>query len=120
MTSRSIPFIRPITEAALTIINAPKSAPSIVKQAFATLSALVETVPTFIGSNQLLAILHAGIVHRMKDEIVSLAVISKASKKIPTQTMFPVIMDLWKVVQSEGESVSPALFGIKSLMAPSR
>ena len=90
------------------------------KQAFATVSALVETVPTFIGRKQLSAILHAVIVHRAHDEQLSSALASTAARKIPTKTMFPVVMDMWKLVQSEGETVSPDIEKLKLALALKR
>lgn len=103
--SRVIPFIQLIVDASLSIISAAQSTPATVKQAFSTVSALVETVPTFIAGKQLTSILRAAIAHRAKDEAVSSAVLSKTAKKISTKSMFLVLMDMWKTVQKEDETV---------------
>lgn len=106
LLSRAIPFIQPIIDSMLPMIREPRTQATVLDQAFAVLLALLETVPTFIGGNELATVLRTAITHRLKAERASSAVISKAAKNIPTKTMFPVVVELWKSLQNEDETVS--------------
>lgn len=63
-------------------------------------------MPTFIGAKQLGTVLRAAIDNREKNEESSSALISVCARKIPTKVLFPVVMELWKTVQSANENVS--------------
>ena len=65
----------------------------------------MEAVPTFLGGQQLSEILRAAIDYRPKDDTLSLSILSKIAKKVPTKSLFPVVIDLWKAVQGETEAV---------------
>lgn len=104
-----------IVESSLNIIKSSRSSPAVTRQSFATLVALVETVPTFISSKNLTAILQAGIAYRIKDSAISASLISPSAKKIPTKSLFPVVMDLWKPVQKQDESAMKAFFDLLRL-----
>jgi len=58
-------------------------------------------VPSFIGSKQLIALLK----NALSGKEGSKEVLSICSKKVPTKTLFPVVMDLWKSIQNESSSV---------------
>ncbi|CAD6568277.1 MAG: snoRNA-binding rRNA-processing protein utp10, partial [Tremellales sp. Tagirdzhanova-0007] len=113
--SRSIPFIKPVTDSSLRIITAPRSLASTNKQAFGTILALIEAVPTFLGSQQLTEILRATINHCPKDESISISILSRIAKKVPTKTLFPVVMDLWKAVQGEDDTALISFFELTRL-----
>ena len=103
---RIIPAIQPSLTVLLGYISAASTAPGIVKASFATLTALVETVPTFISATQLASVLLAAIQARGKAEESSTAMIGVCTRKIGTKVLFPVVMDLWKSVQKLDEIVS--------------
>jgi U3 small nucleolar RNA-associated protein 10 len=63
-------------------------------------------VPTFIGAKQLGTVLRAAIDNRERNEESSSALISVCARKIPTKVLFPVVMELWKSVQSADEKVT--------------
>lgn len=66
---------------------------------------MIEAIPTFISSKQLIAVLHASIEH-LEGGDGSSKLLSVVAKKVPTKTLFPVIMDLWKEMQDLNASVS--------------
>jgi U3 small nucleolar RNA-associated protein 10 len=106
-----IPFVQSIIQCTLTMTTSATSS-ALAKQAFAVQSALVETVPTFLGSKQLNSILRSAFTYRAKDADVSKSLVSVVAKKIPTKTMFPVVMELWKGVQSEGQVALSGFFDL--------
>lgn len=91
----------------LGLIDSSSTAIGIVKASFSSLTALVETVPTFISASQLSSVLLASVKARTRAEESPTAMISVCTRKIGTKTLFPVVMDLWKEVQKLDESVSP-------------
>jgi U3 small nucleolar RNA-associated protein 10 len=101
--SRVIPFIQAMVQVTLSLSTASSS---VVRQSFALQSALLDVVPTFIGSKQL----HVMLRHAFGGQEGSKEVIASAAKKIPTKTAFPVVMDLWKSVQSESAAVGFNLY----------
>lgn len=103
---RTIPSIQSMLSALLALISRPAVTASTATAAFAVVSCLVETVPTFISAKQLSSILLAAIESRERHEESSSALISVCAKKIPTKVLFPVVMDLWKEVHQGQESVS--------------
>lgn len=103
---RIIPAIQPALGMLLGLIGAAGTSTNIVKASFSTLTALIETVPTFISASQLSTVLLATIQARVKAEESSTAMISVCTRKILTRTMFPVVMELWKQAQKLDETVS--------------
>jgi U3 small nucleolar RNA-associated protein 10 len=88
------------------LLSAAQSGSTIAAQAFTTVSAVIEAIPTFIGSKQLISVVQSAIQQREENE-TSNKLLNVVSKKVPTKTLFPVVMELWKDVQSSGASVSP-------------
>lgn len=107
---RSIPFVQSILDACLSLIRG--STPEVAAAAFSTLAALVETVPTFISTKQLVALLNAAAEHRAADETGSATLMSTAAKKVPSKTLIPVIMDLWKMLKSGAQAPTEAFFAL--------
>lgn len=85
-----------------TTLTLSSASPSVVTQSFALQGALIDSVPTFVGSKQLMAILR----NALNGKEGSRGVVVGASKKIATKTLFPVVMDLWKSIQNEPANVS--------------
>lgn len=107
---RSIPFVQSILDACLGLIRG--STRDTAAAAFGTLAALVETVPTFISSKQLVSLLGAAAEHRAADETASATLMSTAAKKIPSKTIIPVVMELWKVLKSGAQAPTEAFFAL--------
>lgn len=74
-------------------------------QAFITLAAVIEAIPTFISSKQLIGSLRASIEQQTASD-GSQKLVSVVAKKVPTKTLFPVVMELWKEMQDSDPSVS--------------
>ncbi|ORY34663.1 U3 small nucleolar RNA-associated protein 10 [Naematelia encephala] len=113
--SRIIPHIAAIVDTSLGFVKSPKTSATVSQQSFAILASLIETVPTFISNKQLVAILHSSLVHQAKQIEASASIVSIVAKKITTKTLFPVVMDLWKLVEKEGESPMEAFFNLLRL-----
>lgn len=108
--SRSIPFVQGILDACLTLISS--SEPLTSAAAFGALAALVETVPTFISSKQLVSLLGAAAAYRGADETASATLIAAAAKRVPTKTLVPVVMDLWKAIKGGASAPTEAFFAL--------
>lgn len=106
---RSIPFIQPVLDACLSMASQTGAA---LDAAFLTISALVDTVPTFISGKQLVSLLRATAEHRAEDEGASAVLISAVAKRIPTKTLVPVVMDLWKELKGAGQAPIEAFFAL--------
>lgn len=106
---RSIPFIQPILDACLSLASQTGAA---IDAAFLTISALVDTVPTFITGKQLVSLLRATAEHRADDEGASAVLIAAVAKRIPTKTLIPVVMDLWKELKGAGQAPIEAFFAL--------
>jgi U3 small nucleolar RNA-associated protein 10 len=102
LSSRLIPHAQIIIT---TLLSAAQSATAVSSQAFITISAVIEAIPSFIGAKQLSSILRASIEQRAEND-VSTKLLTVTARKIPTKTLFPVIMDLWKDIQNADASVS--------------
>ncbi|WVQ84520.1 hypothetical protein IAT38_006674 [Cryptococcus sp. DSM 104549] len=103
LASRTIPYIQSIVETSLALIKSPKSTATSAKQAFSTLSSIIEVVSAFVSSKQLIAVLLATLDYRASDEAVALTMCTTIAKRIRTKALFPVLMDLWKTVQEQGD-----------------
>ncbi|TXT12979.1 hypothetical protein VHUM_01380 [Vanrija humicola] len=108
--SRAIPFIQSVLDACLAITRNPNSSPAAVEASFATIATLVDTVPTFVSSKQLVTVLGAAAEYRATDEAASSSLITAIAKRIPTKTLIPVVMELWKSIQSAPASSIEAFF----------
>lgn len=108
--SRSIPFVQGILDVCLALIGS--STPLTAASAFGTIAALVETVPTFISSKQLVALLGAAAAYRGADETASATLIAAAAKRVPTKTLVPVVMDLWKAIKGGASAPTEAFFAL--------
>lgn len=77
---------------------------------FSALAAKIETVPTFVSTKQLTASLKAAVEYRVNDggKEASNPVLSVSAKKVPTKSFVPVVMELWKQVQSLSPEVCHA------------
>lgn len=106
---RSIPFIQPVLDACLSMASQTGAA---LDAAFLTISALVDTVPTFISGKQLVSLLRATAEHRADDEGASAVLIAAVAKRIPTKTLVPVVMDLWKELKGAGQAPIEAFFAL--------
>ncbi|WWD20373.1 hypothetical protein CI109_104849 [Kwoniella shandongensis] len=113
--SRVIPYIQSIVDVSLTLIKSPKTTSSVSKQAFTTLASILETVSTFISSKQLTSMIRHTIDYRSKDASISLGVFTTIAKRIRTKTLFPVLMELWKIVQMEDEGSMKGFFDLLRL-----
>ncbi|KAK4685034.1 U3 small nucleolar RNA-associated protein 10, partial [Tremellales sp. Uapishka_1] len=114
LRSRIIPSLQSIVEATLHVVKSAQSTATTIKQSFSTLSAVVETVPVFISASQLSTILQSVIdVYSKQDSAAK--VLSVVAKKIPTKTLFPTVMELWKTVQKQDESAMKAFFDLLRL-----
>lgn len=102
LSSRIIPHAQPLVSV---LLKAAQTASSTSSQSFATLSAVIEAIPTFVSSKQLIAVLRASIDQRTANEGSHKLVITVA-KKVPTKALFPVVMELWKEMQDADPSVS--------------
>jgi U3 small nucleolar RNA-associated protein 10 len=102
LSSRLIPHAQSTIN---TLLTAAQSGSAIAFQAFTTISAVIEAIPTFVSSKQLIAVLQAAIEQREEIE-TSGKLLNVVSKKVPTKTLFPVVMDLWKELQAGNASVS--------------
>lgn len=96
--SRIIPYIQSIVTTTLAL---PPSSFSLTRQVFALQGALIEVVANFMASKQLVAICQ----NALKGHEGSKDVLSVISKRVPTKTVWPVVMDLWKTVQVESSTV---------------
>jgi U3 small nucleolar RNA-associated protein 10 len=101
MSSRLLPHAQALIT---TLLSAAQSATAVSSQAFTTISAVIEAIPTFVSSKQLISILRASIEQREENEI-STKLLTTSAKKVPTKTLFPVVMDLWKDIQNADASV---------------
>ncbi|KAL1412540.1 snoRNA-binding rRNA-processing protein utp10 [Vanrija albida] len=108
--SRAIPFIQSVLDVCLAIARNSASSPIAVEAAFATIATLVDTVPTFVSSKQLVTVLGAAADYRATDEAASSSLITAIAKRIPTKTLIPVVMELWKSIQSAPASSIEAFF----------
>jgi U3 small nucleolar RNA-associated protein 10 len=102
MSSRLLPHAQALIT---TLLSAAQSATAVSSQAFTTISAVIEAIPTFVSSKQLNSILRASIEQREEND-VSTKLLTTSAKKVPTKTLFPVVMDLWKDIQNADASVS--------------
>jgi len=102
MSSRLLPHAQVLIT---TLLSAAQSATAVSSQAFTTISAVIEAIPTFVSSKQLNSILRASIEQREEND-VSTKLLTTSAKKVPTKTLFPVVMDLWKDIQNADASVS--------------
>ncbi|WVR07984.1 hypothetical protein IAU60_005027 [Kwoniella sp. DSM 27419] len=110
--SRMIPYIQSILDLCLNLVSSPKSIASVIKAAFGTLAALLEVVSNFISSKQLTAVIRAVIEHRSRDPAQSTQMSSTIAKRVRTKSLFPVLMDIWKTVQTEEEACMMAFFDL--------
>ncbi|BEI90452.1 uncharacterized protein CcaverHIS019_0305220 [Cutaneotrichosporon cavernicola] len=108
--SRTIPFVQAILDACLSLIGSTE--PLTAAAAFGALAALVETVPTFISSKQLVSLLGAAAAYRGADEAASATLIAAAAKRVPTKTLIPVVMDLWKAIKGGDAAPTEAFFAL--------
>jgi U3 small nucleolar RNA-associated protein 10 len=108
--SRTIPFVQAILDACLSLIGSTE--PLTAAAAFGALAALVETVPTFISSKQLVSLLGAAAAYRGADETASAMLIAAAAKRVPTKTLVPVVMDLWKAIKGGEAAPTEAFFAL--------
>ncbi|GMK56611.1 hypothetical protein CspeluHIS016_0304510 [Cutaneotrichosporon spelunceum] len=108
--SRTIPFVQAILDACLSLIGSTE--PLTAAAAFGALAALVETVPTFISSKQLVSLLGAAAAYRGADETASATLIGAAAKRVPTKTLIPVVMDLWKEIKGGEAAPTEAFFAL--------
>jgi len=99
--SRIIPHIQSIVTTTLAL---PPSSFSLTRQVFTLQAALIEVVANFMAPKQIVAICQ----NALKGHEGSREVINVVSKKVPTKTVWPVVMDLWKSVQTESSTVSGA------------
>ena len=102
LSSRLIPHAQVLFT---TLLSAAQSATAVSAQAFTTISAIIEAIPTFVGPKQLMSILRASIEQRSEND-VSNKLLTTSAKKVPTKALFPVVMDLWKDIQNADASVS--------------
>lgn len=102
LAARTIPFIQSILDTSLNLIKSTKLAATATNQAFVTLSSVIETIPTFISSKQLNAILITTIDYRRVEETNSASLFTTLAKKIRTKSLFPVLIEAWKTVQEKG------------------
>jgi len=102
MSSRLLPHAQALIT---TLLSAAQSATAVSSQAFTTISAVIEAIPTFVSSKQLNSILRASIEQREESD-VSTKLLTTSAKKVPTKTLFPVVMELWKEIQNADASVS--------------
>ncbi|CAK9783229.1 hypothetical protein CC85DRAFT_281973 [Cutaneotrichosporon oleaginosum] len=108
--SRTIPFVQAILDTCLSLIGSTE--PLTAAAAFGALAALVETVPTFISSKQLVSLLGAAAAYRGADEAASATLIAAAAKRVPTKTLIPVVMDLWKTINGSEAAPTEAFFAL--------
>lgn len=102
LASRIIPHAQSLIAI---LLNAAQKTSVVSLHAFTALAAVVEAIPTFISAKQLIAILKASI-EQLEGGEGSSKLLSVVAKKVPTKTLFPVIMDLWKDMQDLDASVS--------------
>lgn len=96
--SRIIPYIQSIVTTTLAL---PPSSFSLTRQVFTLQAALIEVVANFMAPKQIVAICQ----NALKGHDGSKEVLSVISKKVPTKTVWPVVMELWKSVQTESSNV---------------
>lgn len=108
---RGIPFIQMVLDTCLALARAPPTAAASTA-AFSTIAALVETVPTFVSAKQLVALLGAVAAHRADDQSASANLIAAIAKRIPTKTLIPVVMDLWKNIKGSAQAPTEAFFAL--------
>jgi U3 small nucleolar RNA-associated protein 10 len=108
---RAIPFIQSVLDTCLAISRAPPT-PEATHAAFDTIAALVDTVPTFINSKQLLVLLGVAAAHRATDEGASAHLLGAVAKRIPSKTLVTVIMDLWKTLKGGAQAPTEAFFAL--------
>jgi U3 small nucleolar RNA-associated protein 10 len=101
LSSRIIPHSQSLIAV---LLNASQTTSAVSLHAFTALAAVVEAIPTFISAKQLIAILRASI-EQLEGGDGSSKLLSVVAKKVPTKTLFPVIMDLWKEMQDLNASV---------------
>lgn len=102
LASRIIPHAQSLIAI---LLSAAQKTSAVSLHAFTALAAVIEAIPTFISSKQLIAVLRASI-EQLEGVDGSSKLLSVVAKKVPTKTLFPVIMDLWKEVQDLNASVS--------------
>ncbi|RXK39692.1 hypothetical protein M231_03047 [Tremella mesenterica] len=113
LKSRYIPYIANNINVVLPLTN--HSSPIISKEAFTVLSALIDTVPTFINSKQLGSLLSTFVNYREKDAKISLGAINITTKKISTKILFPTILELWKGIQDMSVETIQGFFDLLRL-----
>ena len=109
LVSRVIPFIQPIVEVTLSL---PSASALLLRQIYSLQTALLDVVPTFVGSKQLVALLR----HALSGGEGARDVISAAARKVPTKTVFPVVMDLWRSLQQSKAAALTSFFDILRLV----
>ncbi|WVN90881.1 uncharacterized protein L203_106124 [Cryptococcus depauperatus CBS 7841] len=114
--SRSIPYVQTILDITLDLIKSTKSGKSTVKQAFTTLTSVIETIPGFISSKQLNAVLSSTLGYYSTDEIAALSFFAQLATKISTKSLFPCLMNSWKTIQDyEDDDVIRGFFEVLRL-----
>lgn len=108
---RCIPFIQPILDSCLALSRSPPT-PSVSLAAFNTIASVVDTVPTFVNSKQLVSLLGTAAAHRAADQGASAHLLAAVAKRIPTKTLIPVVMDLWKNLKGGAQAPTEAFFAL--------
>ena len=110
-----IPYIQSIIDASLHIIGQDEGSVELCKEVFALLGAVTETIPDFVSGKQLILLLSTSVSYRSQDETVSSTLVNTIAKKIPTKTLFPVLMDLWKELPRSNASAMEGFFDLLRL-----
>lgn len=108
LSSRIIPSIQTILDISLALLARSSTAPGTLRSTVAVLAGVVDTVPTFVGSKQLHAILRAAVDLRERDATSSNSLLGVVAKKVPTKSLFGAVMELWKEVQESDQAVRSA------------
>ena len=99
LESRIIPSIQGIIDVSLSSLQL--SSESIMRQTSKVLGTLFDTVPTFVSSKQLTAVLQTTLEHHSRDAEIMKGLMSGITKKVQTKTLFPIVLDIWKSIKED-------------------
>ena len=73
----------------------------VTREALATLATLIDTIPTFLSAKQGKQIIQTTLGPRNDVEEGTRKVMSTISRKVPTKTLFGVLIEIWSSLQDE-------------------
>ncbi|ORX37624.1 hypothetical protein BD324DRAFT_650190 [Kockovaella imperatae] len=95
--SRIIPSIQGIVDLGLKLLQS--SSDTMMRETTGVLGTLLSTVPTFISSKQMHSVLATCLEHYNRDPTTMAGLMSVTAKKVPTKSLFPIMMEMWKSVK---------------------